>query len=234
MEGTRFFLRLLKGPVAGYEVSEEISLSVDGTVIGRPPPPNEPGPDLPDIRVRDDYVSRGHVRLNYNQQRRCLIVTERETGSQNGTFINDERIEPGIPYPLRDGDLLALAKVDDDYEVIFRFREMGATLAGRISRDETSHEALVVDLKARRVWASDREITLRRKEFDLLAFLYRNRGVACSRDEIARQVWQEEGGIVSEDTIETNIHRVREMIEPEPSKPRYIITLPRYGYRLDV
>jgi DNA-binding response OmpR family regulator len=58
-------------------------------------------------------------------------------------------------------------------------------------------EGLVVDLLARRVWAGGKEIPLRRKEFDLLAFLYENRGKACNRDEIAQKVWVEESGIVS-------------------------------------
>ena len=185
-EGARFLLRLLKGSVEGYEVSDEIDLdAAAGTVIGRPPVQDDPDFNMPDIKVRDDYVSRDHVTLFYNQQRRRLMATERESGTQNGTFINDERIEPGKAYPLGDGDLLALAKVDNDYQAIFRFRAKGATLSGLISRNEPLQDQVVVDLKARRVWVNDREIFLRRKEFDLLTFLYQNRGEACSRDEIA-------------------------------------------------
>jgi DNA-binding response OmpR family regulator len=78
------------------------------------------------------------------------------------------------------------------------------------------------------------EIPLRRKEFDLLAFLYVNRGKACSKNEIAEGVWVEEGGIVSQETIDTDVFRIRQRIEPDPSHPRHVVTLPSYGYRLDM
>ncbi len=228
------FLRLEKGRVDGYEYSQEIPLSTDITVVGRPPISTSPDADVPDIKVRDDYISRGHMRIYYSYEEKCFMVQERDIGTQNGTFINGDRIEPGRSYPLKDGCLLSMAKVGEDWRVIFRFREKETTLTGLEKSQKTPEEGLVVDLQARRVWAGGKEIPLRRKEFDLLAFLYENRGKACSRDEIAQKVWAEESGIVSEETIDTNIHRIRERIEADPSDPHYIITLPRYGFRLDL
>jgi pSer/pThr/pTyr-binding forkhead associated (FHA) protein len=233
-EGTSFFLRLEKGQIAGYEESEEIRLSTDVTIIGRQTVSSDLDAEIPDIKVRDDYVSRGHIRLQYCFDDSCFMVQERDGGSRNGTFINGEQIEPGRPYPLKDGDIIGLARVGEDYRVIFRFRERETTLDGLGTLRKVAAEGLVVDLKARRIWVGNREVPLRKKEFDLLAFLYQKQGEACSKDEIAAEVWIEEGGIVSQETIETTIRRTRAAVEPDPSNPRYIVTLPRYGYRLDL
>jgi hypothetical protein len=232
--GKSGFIRLEKGRVDGYEQSQEIPLSTDVTVVGRPPVSSGPDAEIPDIRVRNDYVSRGHLKIYYSYDDRCYMIRERDAGTQNGTFINDKQIEPGQPYKLKDGDLIYIAKVGEDYQVVFRFRESENTLLGKVEGGEKVERELRIDLKARRVWAAGKEVPLRKKEFDLLAFLYQKKGEACSRDEIAENVWAEEKGVVSEETIDTNIHRIREAIEPEPLKPRYIITLPRYGFRLDL
>lgn len=234
-EGLGGFLRLEKGRVEGYQESQAIPLGTDVTVLGRPPI-RSGGLDaeIPDIKINDDHVSRGHARIYFSYDEARFVVQERDTGTQNGTYINGERIEPGRAYALKDGDVLALAKADDDYRVILRFRQQEGTLPAFAAVKETPTGELAIDLRARRVWVSGEEVPLRRKEFDLLAYLYENRGRACSKDEVAQTVWADESGIVSQETIDQNIHRIRERIEPDPSNPSYIVTLPRYGYRLDL
>lgn len=234
MERKAGFLRLEKGRVDGLESRREIPLSSDVTVVGRPSAHGAPDPRASSIGISDDYVSRGHVTITYDPGQVCFLAEERPGGTQNGTFINGKRLEPGKQYPLKDGDLIALAKVSDEFRVTFRFREGDRTLAGIAVSALIPTEDVTIDVQARTVLAGKRSIPLRRKEFDLLAFLYRNRGRACSRNEIAQQVWADEGGIVAEETIDTVIHRIREKIEVDPSKPRFLVTLPRFGFRLDL
>lgn len=234
MERKAGFLRLEKGRVDGLETRREIRLTSDVTLIGRPSAHVESDRTTASIDISDDYVSRGHATITYDPERQCFLVEERAGGTQNGTFINGSRIEPGIRYPLRDGDAIGLAQVGDDLRVVFRFREGEMTLAAIPVAALIPVESITIDLHARTVTAGNRPISLRRKEFDLLAFLYQNKGKACSRNEIAQQVWAEEGGIVAEETIDTVVHRIREKIEAEPSKPRFLVTLPRFGFRLDL
>jgi DNA-binding winged helix-turn-helix (wHTH) protein len=228
------FLRLEKGRVEGCEISQEIPLGSDITIIGRPPIKAETDSDIPDIKVKDDYISRNHMRIYYSHDKDCFIAEERDTGTQNGTFIDGQRIEPQKSYSLKDGCLLSMAKIGDDWRVVFRFREMETTLAIAEDTPEYTLEGLTVDIPARLVKLNNTQIHFRKKEFDLLAFLYVNKGKACSRDEIAQQVWKDEGGIVSDETIDTNIHRIREKLETDLSNHQYIKTLPRYGFRLDL
>lgn len=220
------FLQIEKGRVEGYEEQGRIPLSADALLIGRPSEKN-----APDIKVRDDYVSRNHAEVTYNGG--CFML--RDIDSANGTEINDERIEKDKFYPLKDGDLIGLAIVSGEPRVTLRFRQSEATLLSLTHPPNgRAAKGLIVDVEARRVFVDDMEIPLRRREFDLLAFLYRNKGKACSEDEIAEKVWADVGGIVSPQTIDQDIHRIRRGVEPDPSRPRYITTLPRYGYRLEL
>ncbi len=228
------FIRLERGRAEGFEAARERPLDSDTTVIGRPSAETLVDSQAASIRIIDDYVSRGHMKITYDSDQMWYQVEEREGGTQNGTYLNGDRIESGRRYRLKDGDLIGLAKVGEDLRVVFRFRETQATLASVPISSLLPAADLTVDLQARKVTAGNRVIPLRRKEFDLLAFLYMNRGKACSRDNIAQQVWADEGGIVAEETIDTMVHRIREKIEADSSRPRFLVTLPRFGFRLDL
>jgi hypothetical protein len=65
----------------------------------------------------------------------------------------------------------------------------------------------------------------------LLLFLYEKRGQTRSRDDIAFGAWGSKEG-VSDETIDTHVHRLRQKIEPDPSNPHYIITEWGEGFRL--
>ena len=90
---------------------------------------------------------------------------------------------------------------------------------------------IVLDPGARRVTRRGAEVSLTAREFDLLAFLLRNPGVAFSRDELLEQVWGYRHGDRS--TVTVYIRRLREKLEDDPSAPRMIRTVWGVGYRLD-
>ncbi|MCB0142989.1 MAG: winged helix-turn-helix domain-containing protein, partial [Caldilineaceae bacterium] len=70
-------------------------------------------------------------------------------------------------------------------------------------------------------------------QFDLLWFLYQNRGRVVSKDEIAQAVWPESDGDVYDANIDRMVSRVRSRIEPDSTDdPRFIATVRGYGYKL--
>jgi hypothetical protein len=75
---------------------------------------------------------------------------------------------------------------------------------------------------------------LTEKEFLLLQYFESYPGEVCSKDDLIRAVWPEdlvyERGI-RDDSLAQLIRRLRVKIEPDPSKPRYIHTVPGRGYR---
>lgn len=71
-------------------------------------------------------------------------------------------------------------------------------------------------------------------EFDVLCYLYEHRGHMCTKDELIRNVYRQrynnlQGGI-SDETLQALISRLREKIEPDRMRPRYVITIRGEGY----
>jgi pSer/pThr/pTyr-binding forkhead associated (FHA) protein len=231
------YLRILKGRIDGYKETETVELKPEVTIVGRPP--LKPGSDYqdPDIKIMDDYVSKEHLKIYFNPNGRCYVVTERERGTPNHTFINDRQIEPGKPYTLRDGDEIGIARVHGEYRALLMFRKPGENETDTLTGLKEP-EGLTVDPGARSATLDGKEIKLRKKEFDLLAYLYQNRGKACSREDIAINVWKgeegEQDGIVSEETIDSTVHRLREAIKDDSKNPRYVKNIRNFGFRLDL
>jgi two-component system KDP operon response regulator KdpE len=90
---------------------------------------------------------------------------------------------------------------------------------------------LEVDLEARQVSRGGEPIHLTPIEFDLLRVLTQHRGKLVTHRQLLREVW---GPAYETETHYLRIHvaHIRAKIEPEPSRPRYLITEPGVGYRL--
>jgi DNA-binding response OmpR family regulator len=92
--------------------------------------------------------------------------------------------------------------------------------------------ALKVDTSSRRAWRNGSELSFPQKEFDLLTCLIRNHGIALSRDLLLERVWGLDFTGDSR-TVDVHIRWLREKIEPDPSRPRYIQTVRGIGYRFE-
>jgi DNA-binding response OmpR family regulator len=89
------------------------------------------------------------------------------------------------------------------------------------------------DLRTGQIWVDDREVTLELSELQrkLVIFLYQKAGAVRTQDEIAEAVWGVGEG-VSDGAIYELVKRVRQKLEPDWKNPRYIVTVPGVGYRL--
>ena len=84
---------------------------------------------------------------------------------------------------------------------------------------------------AREVQKRGRTLKLTAREFDLLLFLARHPRRVFSRDQLMSRVWGYEPAFDS-GTITVHVRRLREKIEDEPARPRYLETVWGVGYRL--
>jgi DNA-binding response OmpR family regulator len=116
-------------------------------------------------------------------------------------------------------------------EILARVRALLKRGGAGEPRAEVSVADLSIDFAARTVQRGGVPITLRPKEFDLLAALVRHRGRVVSRAELLRDVWGYTSGTQSR-TVETHLAALRERLGDDPQSPRYIITVRRAGYRL--
>ena len=94
-----------------------------------------------------------------------------------------------------------------------------------------------VDLARRLVTIAGQEISLTPTEYDLLRVLVQNAGRVLTHHYMLRQVWGISADqIVSAETdahmLRVNMSNLRRKIEPDPTRPRYILTEPGVGYRL--
>jgi two-component system, OmpR family, KDP operon response regulator KdpE len=89
---------------------------------------------------------------------------------------------------------------------------------------------LKIDFEARQVRSGARLVRLTPKEFDLLRYLVANAGKPVPHRELLQAVWGPDYGDQT-DYLRVFITTLRKKIEPNPSKPQYILTEPWIGYR---
>jgi len=92
---------------------------------------------------------------------------------------------------------------------------------------------LVVDLNQREVKLNEQVLALTPTEYDLLRNLAKHAGKVLTHDQLLRAVW---GTAYESEThmLQVNISNLRRKIEPDPSRPTYIVTEPGVGYRLKI
>lgn len=89
-------------------------------------------------------------------------------------------------------------------------------------------DRLTVDFVHQRALVAGRAVSLTPTETKLLYLLMRNAGRVVTADFLLRRLWPMEE--VFEDTLRVHVHRLRQKIEPQPSRPRYILTERGIGY----
>jgi len=92
---------------------------------------------------------------------------------------------------------------------------------------------LRIDLATRRVLRGDVSLDLTAKEFDLLAHMAAHPGRVYTRESLLRDVWGYDF-YGDDSTVTVHVRRLREKLEPDPAKPRYLTTVWGVGYRFEV
>lgn len=91
---------------------------------------------------------------------------------------------------------------------------------------------LVVDLSRHEVTRAGVKLDLKPKEFELLVFLMRHRGMVLSRELILERVWGWDF-VGNTRTVDVHIRWLREKIERNPAEPERIVTVRGIGYRFE-
>jgi two-component system KDP operon response regulator KdpE len=89
---------------------------------------------------------------------------------------------------------------------------------------------LKVDFAQRQVTLNDQEVKLTPTEYDLLKVLIKHSGKIMTRQMLLSQVWGTGYGTESH-YLHVYVGQLRRKIEPDPSHPRFILTIPGVGYR---
>jgi two-component system KDP operon response regulator KdpE len=89
-----------------------------------------------------------------------------------------------------------------------------------------------IDLETRSVAVRGRAVHLTPKEYDLLVYLISHPGKVLTHRTLLTAIWGDES-TEQADSLRVYVGQLRKKVEPDPALPRYIITEPWIGYRLD-
>jgi two-component system KDP operon response regulator KdpE len=149
---------------------------------------------------------------------------------------------PIIILSVRGAESDKIAALDagaDDYltkpfgvgELLARLRAALRRAAQTTSEPVFTSGSLKVDLSRRLITVSGLEVQLTPTEYELIRVLVTHAGKVLTHHFLLREVWGAEYGEEFH-MLHVNISNLRRKIEPNPTRPQFIITEPGVGYRL--
>lgn len=127
---------------------------------------------------------------------------------------DDYVTKPFSPRELRARVKAALRRTGEDESQTYRFGD------------------LEVDFTRCELRRAGKPVELTALEFKLLAAFVRNRGRVLSREQLLDLVWGHDT-FVTDRVVDNHVVTLRKKIEPEPSEPRYVLSVRGMGYRFD-
>lgn len=137
--------------------------------------------------------------------------------------------------------VLGLELGADDYVTKpFGLRELLARIKAVMRRstesqpdqiEEAEIGSLIVNFSNYSAFNNGNEIAMSHKEFELLHFLWKNKNKAVSRDDLLKEIWNQEVFTTTR-TIDNFIVKLRQKIEEDANKPKIILTVHGVGYKL--
>ena len=148
---------------------------------------------------------------------------------------------PIIVLTARGSELDRVVRLElgaDDYvvkpfsgpELIARMRAVLRRVRPAPATPVTEIGPLRIDPASRRVWLSDEELQLARKEYDLLAELVAHAGSVVTREDLMTRVW-DENWFGSTKTLDVHIRWLRAKLADDPTSPRFLHTVRGVGFR---
>jgi two-component system, OmpR family, response regulator RegX3 len=153
---------------------------------------------------------------------------------------------PIIMVTARDAEIDKVVGLEigaDDYvtkpysprELVARIRAVlrrNANESVEIAAPTLSAGPVRMDVERHVVSVSGEAVPLPLKEFELLELLLRNAGRVLTRGQLIDRVWGADY-VGDTKTLDVHVKRLRSKIEPEPSAPRYLITVRGLGYKFE-
>jgi len=160
------------------------------------------------------------------------IRQHKRLGKTPVIFLSAKTQEPDRLQAFDAGGDGYITKPFSPRELIARIRNVL-----RVPPDSSNHEVLPlgeleIDLASMTVRVRGRTVPTTVREFRLLEYLARHRGRVFTRDQLLDAVWKE-GSFVTPRSIDVFVRRLREKIEQDPRRPRYLKTLRGIGYRFE-
>lgn len=193
-----------------------------------------------------DTANSAEQAMKMNLKEYSLIILDVMMGAMSGfqmaRYLKKDPETSGIPIifcTARDNENDTVEGLElgaDDYITKpFSIREVLARVKTVLRRSCPETETLCfntlkIDMHKMQCLIDGKEISLSRKEMELLILLLKNRGRVMAREEILRKVWSDDCSVLDR-TIDVNITRLRKKIEPYG---QYIKNRQGYGYGFEI
>lgn len=161
-------------------------------------------------------------RLRQRSSVPLIFVSARDEASDRIAGLNlgaDDYV--GKPFSL--GELIARMEA-----VLRRCRIVGGAPLSEV----LTVGDLRLDVGSRRAFRGATELNLTPKDIEILAWLMRSEGQVLSRQTLQTAIWGDETSVAAR-TVDVHIRWLRQKVEPDPARPRYIETVPGIGYRIN-
>jgi two-component system response regulator RegX3 len=120
-------------------------------------------------------------------------------------------------------------------------RELVARIRAVLRRGQESEPATTtleagpvrMDVERHVVTVNNQVVAMPLKEFELLEILLRNAGRVLTRMQLIDRVWGSDY-VGDTKTLDVHVKRLRAKLEPDPSEPKYLVTVRGLGYKLDL
>jgi two-component system response regulator RegX3 len=160
-------------------------------------------------------------------------------------IIRAESTVPIVMLTARDSEVDKVVGLElgaDDYVTKpFSLRELSARIRAIFRRDDQLRASptpptvnlggVTVDLAGHRILHDGRDVPVKPKVFELLAFLLRHPGQVMTRDQLLEHVWGYDYPGETR-TVDVHVHWLRTAIEPDPANPTLVQTIRGVGYVL--
>ena len=164
------------------------------------------------------------LRENYHIPVIILSAKTEESDKVSGLMLGaDDYVEK----PYNPAELTARVKAH-----LRRYHAWGGG-APKEDEDRIVNGGLVLDKKQRIAIAEGEEVRLTATEYKILLLLMENLGQVFSAEQIYEKVWEESASFAVENTVMVHIRHIREKIEIDTKKPRYVKALWGIGYKME-
>ena len=149
-----------------------------------------------------------------------IMLTVRNTEKDKIEAL-DAGADDYVTKPFSTPELLARIRA-----ALRRMPQTSETAPQRI----TLEKGIEIDFRSRRVNTRGRDVRLTPKEFDLLRYLVTHLNKTIGHRELLQAVWGPDYGQEAA-YLRVFVNQLRKKIEPDPAKPRYLLTEAWVGYR---
>lgn len=173
----------------------------------------------------DGIEATKHIREKNNVPILMLSAKNEDLDKISGLQVGADDY---LTKPFSPMELLARVK-----SMLRRYFTLGEFEKEREKRDGYIElNELVLDTHSKTVFVEEKEVNLTKTEFKIVELLMSHPGRVFSIDDIYETVW-EEPSFNSDNTVSVHIRKIREKIESNPKKPKYLKVVWGIGYKME-